>query len=320
MDSSQSDIGTTAFRRKQRQTKAMVSPESSVEGNSFVFSTPLLAEPTDNDILMHSFNDYSMDFSIIDYAGSMAFSARVSANSRSRTRRSNAGTTRRTTTAHSDRSTSDSQPGAARRSRRIRRPRDYNSASDPTLTTAGNDSSNEFNDTPGDTHSGLGNFLQLSVLYTAGLADEVSSVSYNRSSYHASVREQAAETVTVQASSDNRKHRPTNSLRPHNSGSGKPLQPNQNTSSSCSILATLAEKARASIECPLCLSHYDEKADRLPCTMLCGHSMCLSHAKDVGGCCPICRSSFRSRSLKKSVVLCDAAEAINNMVAALALT
>jgi hypothetical protein len=63
------------------------------------------------------------------------------------------------------------------------------------------------------------------------------------------------------------------------------------------------------IECPICLDIFDDKSNN-PCTLTCGHSICIQHANDIKSC-PICRCKLsQGIPLKKCVALSEIAVAL----------
>ncbi|CAB9511445.1 expressed unknown protein [Seminavis robusta] len=195
----------------------------------------------------------------------------------------------------------------------------------------------------------LSEFLQLSIAYTASLADQVSDdesvyLAFEEASIDLSEAiadgSRTSETVVTSTSNseaagavtDNsvagtsntnpdgnpRRARTTRRPKPGSGrADGKRRRPRPKNPRAKPQLSKLAEEATSSIECPICLMNYDENEERLPSTFRCGHSMCLSHKSQVNGCCPICRTSFRGQALKKNVALCEAATAINKLVSAI---
>jgi len=99
---------------------------------------------------------------------------------------------------------------------------------------------------------------------------------------------------------------------------GCPLTPNklsnQRRERQRKKVESAAQQALSAIECPICIAHFDEDKGRVPCTLSCGHSICMAHMKRLD-CCPICRESFRGRRKpKKSVALGDASKAIVSLL------
>eukprot|EP00550_Attheya_septentrionalis_P002706 CAMPEP_0198291788 /NCGR_PEP_ID=MMETSP1449-20131203/9195_1 /TAXON_ID=420275 /ORGANISM="Attheya septentrionalis, Strain CCMP2084" /LENGTH=346 /DNA_ID=CAMNT_0043990471 /DNA_START=196 /DNA_END=1236 /DNA_ORIENTATION=- len=66
------------------------------------------------------------------------------------------------------------------------------------------------------------------------------------------------------------------------------------------------ETSHAVIECPICWLPYDTK-ERVPCTLPCGHAVCLAHVDLLKNKCPICRAPSPSKQeLSKSIALAEA--------------
>ena len=70
------------------------------------------------------------------------------------------------------------------------------------------------------------------------------------------------------------------------------------------------------LECPICFEIFDNQ-NHAPCTLSCGHSICIHHTKCIKSC-PICRCRIpRDAKLKKSVALSETAVALTAVASCL---
>ena len=81
------------------------------------------------------------------------------------------------------------------------------------------------------------------------------------------------------------------------------------------VSGTFVQTLLSPIECPICFEIFNDTSHK-PCTLECGHSMCLNHANEGLKSCPICRRSRSSDEapVKKSIALTEAAMAIVSIV------
>ena len=300
----------------------MHSLEPPAKSRSFVLSTPEGPQYDDHQQLLHNFDKDRMDFSIFGEGESWVFSSLVTVNKRSRSGRRQ----RRRTSVSSipmsphrgDRSTTDTRQRVLGRSGR-----NDSSASDPALAATRNDT-DSLNRMAQGTNIELAENLRHSIAVTVDRSVQASqpvafptgiSAPNQHIPHRPRRRRKTSNKNTLSgARTDRSKKYPR---IPKNVDSRHPRP--ETSRINVSNLTIIAEQARSSIECPICLCNFDENADRVPCTMRCGHSMCLSHSMDVGGRCPVCRSSLRGQVFKKSVALCDAAASINSILTTLTL-